>query len=55
MRFWPDFARAVDVFLVVVALHGLRGNSLSGLLVGLLVGLLAGFPDQRALRPVRFR
>ncbi|HEY0510404.1 MAG TPA: rod shape-determining protein MreD [Thermoanaerobaculia bacterium] len=37
---WPDFARAVDVFLVVVALHGLRGNSLSGLLVGFLVGLL---------------
>ena len=40
VRLWPDFARAVDVFLVVVALHGLRGNSLSGLLVGLLVGLL---------------
>ena len=37
---WPDFARAVDVFLVVVALFGLRGNSLAGLLVGLLVGLL---------------
>jgi rod shape-determining protein MreD len=40
VRLWPDFVRAVDVFLVVVALHGLRGNSLSGLLVGLLVGLL---------------
>ena len=40
MSLSPDFARAVDVFLVVVALHGLQGNSLSGLLVGLLVGLL---------------
>jgi rod shape-determining protein MreD len=40
VRLWPDFARLIDVFLVVVALHGLRGNSLSGLLVGLLVGLL---------------
>lgn len=40
VRLWPDFARAIDVFLVVVALHGLRGNSLSGLLIGLLVGLL---------------
>jgi rod shape-determining protein MreD len=40
MRFSPFFGQAVDVFLVVVALHGLRGNSLSGLLVGLLVGLL---------------
>lgn len=36
----PLFGRVVDVFLVVVALHGLRGNSLSGLLVGFLVGLL---------------
>ena len=36
----PAFGRVVDVFLVVVALHGLRGNSLSALLVGLLVGLL---------------
>jgi rod shape-determining protein MreD len=40
VRLWPDFARAVDIFLVVVALYGLRGNSLSGLLVGFLVGLL---------------
>jgi rod shape-determining protein MreD len=40
MRFSPLFGQVVDVFLVVVALHGLRGNSLSGLLVGLLVGLL---------------
>ncbi len=40
MSLSPLFGRVVDVFLVVVALHGLRGNSLSGLLVGLLVGLL---------------
>lgn len=40
MSLSPDFARTVDVFLVVVALHGLQGNSFSGLLVGLLVGLL---------------
>jgi rod shape-determining protein MreD len=37
---WPDFARAIDVFLVVVALHGLEGSSLSALLVGMVVGLL---------------
>lgn len=40
MSLYPRFGEAVDVFLVVVALHGLRGNSLSGLWVGLLVGLL---------------
>jgi rod shape-determining protein MreD len=40
MSFSPLFGQTVDVFLVLVALHGLRGNSLSGLLVGLLVGLL---------------
>ena len=40
MSLSPLFGRVVDVFLVVVALHGLRGSSLSGLLVGLLVGLL---------------
>ncbi len=40
VRLWPDFPRVVDVFLVVVALHGLRGNSLSGLLIGFVVGLL---------------
>ena len=40
VRLWPDFVRAVDVFLVVVALHGLRGNSLTGLLIGFVVGLL---------------
>jgi rod shape-determining protein MreD len=37
---WPDFARATDVFLVVVALHALEGSSLSALLVGMLVGFL---------------
>ncbi|HEX3555755.1 MAG TPA: rod shape-determining protein MreD [Thermoanaerobaculia bacterium] len=40
MQFWPGFARVVDVFLVVVVLHGLGGSSLSALLVGLVVGLL---------------
>jgi rod shape-determining protein MreD len=40
MQFWPGFARTVDVFLVVVVLQALRGNSLSALLVGLAVGLL---------------
>jgi rod shape-determining protein MreD len=40
MSLSPLFGQVVDVFLVLVALHGLRGNSLSGLLVGLLVGLL---------------
>jgi rod shape-determining protein MreD len=39
-RFFPEFAMVVDVFLVVVALHALSGNSLAALLVGLLVGLL---------------
>jgi rod shape-determining protein MreD len=40
MSFFPSLGRLVDVFLVVVALYGLRGGSLSALLVGLLVGLL---------------
>ena len=40
MQLWPGFARVVDVFLVVVVLHGLGGSSLSALLVGLVVGLL---------------
>jgi rod shape-determining protein MreD len=39
-RVSDDFVRVVDVFVVVVALYALRGNSLSALLVGLLVGLL---------------
>jgi cell shape-determining protein MreD len=40
MSLWPQFGQVIDVFLIVVALHGLRGNSLSALFVGLLVGLL---------------
>jgi rod shape-determining protein MreD len=34
------FSLAVDVFLIVVVLHGLGGNSLSAMLVGFLIGLL---------------
>jgi rod shape-determining protein MreD len=37
---FPDFPRLLDVFLVVVALHALSGNSLTGLLVGMAVGLI---------------
>lgn len=40
MQVWPDLARLVDVFLVVVVLNGLGGNSLSGLFAGLLVGMV---------------
>jgi rod shape-determining protein MreD len=40
MRLFPEFGLVIDVFLIVTALYGLSGNSLSGLLVGLLVGLL---------------
>src|SRR5436309_11935159 len=41
MQIWPaGFARSVDVFLVVVVLQALRGNSFSALAVGLAVGLL---------------
>jgi rod shape-determining protein MreD len=39
-RLSPDFPRVVDVFLVVVALHALSGNTLTGLLVGMAVGLV---------------
>jgi rod shape-determining protein MreD len=39
-QLFPGFARAIDVFVVVVVLHALAGNSLSGMLVGLSVGLL---------------
>lgn len=39
-RLFPDFPRAVDVFLVVVVLYGLTGNSLTALLAGLAVGLI---------------
>lgn len=41
-----QFPALVDVFLVVLVLHSLTGNSLTSLLVGLLVGLL-----QDALTP----
>jgi rod shape-determining protein MreD len=40
MSISPLFGRVIDVFLVLVALHGLNGSSLSALLVGLIVGLL---------------
>lgn len=40
MSLWPQFGHLIDVFLVLVVLHGLRGNSLSALFVGLLVGFL---------------
>ncbi len=39
MQVWPDLARMVDVFLVLVVLQGLGGSSLASLFVGLLVGL----------------
>jgi rod shape-determining protein MreD len=40
VRMFPGFVQVVDVFLVVVVLHALEGNTLTGLLVGLFVGLL---------------
>jgi rod shape-determining protein MreD len=40
MSLVPRFGLVVDVFVVLVALYGMRGGSLSGLLIGLLVGLL---------------
>jgi rod shape-determining protein MreD len=40
MQLWPNLARVMDVFLVVVVLNGLGGNSLAGLFAGLLVGLV---------------
>lgn len=40
VQIWPDLARVVDVFLVVVVLNGLGGNSLAGLFAGLLVGMV---------------
>lgn len=36
----PGFARAVDVFVVLIALHALESSSLSALFAGLLVGLV---------------
>ena len=40
VRLIPDFALAVDVFLVVVVLYGLEASSLAALFVGMLVGLI---------------
>lgn len=40
MQVHPGFALAVDVFVVVVALHALEGNSLSALFAGLFVGFV---------------
>lgn len=40
MQVDQGFARVVDVFVVVVALHALEGSSLSALFAGLFVGLL---------------
>jgi rod shape-determining protein MreD len=40
VRLWPAFPRVVDVFLVVVVLHALDGESLPGMLGGLAAGLV---------------
>jgi rod shape-determining protein MreD len=40
MQLWPKLALAVDLFLVVIVLYGLGGNSLASLFAGLLVGLV---------------
>ena len=40
VQVFPGFVQAMDVFVVVVVLHALEGESLAGLLVGLVVGLL---------------
>ncbi len=40
MQLWPELARVVDIFLVVVVLYGLGGNSLAALFAGLLVGMV---------------
>jgi rod shape-determining protein MreD len=40
VRLIPDFALAVDVFLVVVVLYGLEASSLAALFAGMLVGLI---------------
>ena len=39
-QLWPDLARTLDVFLVVIVLYGLGGNSLATLFAGMLVGLM---------------
>jgi len=40
MQLWPDLARTLDVFLVVVVLYGLGGSSLASLFAGLVVGMV---------------
>src|SRR5215217_4430773 len=40
MQLWPELARPLDVFLVVVVLYGLGGNSLASLFAGMAVGLV---------------
>jgi rod shape-determining protein MreD len=39
-RLLPSFPQRIDVFLVVVALQALEGNTLGALLFGLLIGLV---------------
>ena len=40
MQLYADFGRLIDVFLVVVVLYALEGETLSGLFVGFFIGLL---------------
>lgn len=40
VRLIPNFSLVVDVFLVVVVLYGLEGNSLAALFAGLFIGLV---------------
>jgi rod shape-determining protein MreD len=40
MQLWPELAQALDVFLVVIVLYGLGGNSLASLFTGMLVGMV---------------
>lgn len=37
---WPEFARSIDLFLVVTVLFARRGDTLAGLLCGLAAGLV---------------
>jgi rod shape-determining protein MreD len=40
VRLIPNFSLVIDVFLVVVVLYGLEGNSLAALFAGLFIGLV---------------
>lgn len=40
VRLIPHFPQVLDIFLVVVVLHGLEGNSLGALFAGMFVGLV---------------